>query len=794
MELSCSSPSARRTSSITCLTRLVELMSSKSASMFAICALLGNLASVAAEGACAYPVSCAISQDTDDQSSTMLLQHNLNVEMGSDRSGKDSQDDVVVTQSWMADPTMDPDTRAALLLDQMTPDEKRHYLSGKCMHCPYVGLVSANDRLGIPALNTHDGPQGFRNMPGAKATSTSWPGGMAMAATWDKEALYEWGAAMGKEFKAKGANVALGPGLNIARVPLNGRNFEYMSGEDPYLGKVLAGPVVRGIQDQNVMACAKHWVVNSQETNRNAVSEDVDERTLFEVYYPPFEAAVEAGVGSVMCSYNRINSIYSCENAATLQGHLKDTLGFKGFVMSDWGATHKASIAQGLDMEMPVGLATSGLGMLLTGSTASDADVDGAVRRILRSMFQTGLFDQPAGTWSAAKFGANVSSVEADSLARRLGAQSTVLLKNAGGVLPLTPNRKLALIGFASENGLPLSFGHGSGEVYPSHYVSPLTGIKAAAGNDAQVLFSEGADLDEAADLAKSADYALVFVGGSATEGADRTSMSLDGACQVTTMQGQVVSCGGADQHQNALVASVAKANPKTIVVLSTPGAVLMPWSGEVAAILTNFMPGQQAGNAVADILFGKVNPSAKLPITMPNTDSDLGFEKDQWPGKASADGLVHAVYSEKLLVGYRQYDAKQIPFTTGFPFGHGLSYTSFDYRELEIQTGLSEHEPHARNVSFKVFNSGTMPGQETPQLYLSFPASAGEPRLQLKGFKKTQVIQPGSFETVSLKLSPRELSIWDASLHKWALVSGTFKVNVGSSSRDLRLEGDMTV
>lgn len=771
-------------------------MASKSAPVFVICVLLYNLASVSAEGDCANRLSCAIKEDTDGKASTMLLQHTLNLEISNNRDGQSSQE--FVTQPWMADPTMDPDKRAALLLDQMTPDERRHYLNGKCMGCPYVGLIPANDRLGIPALNAHDGPQGFRNRPGTKATTTAWPGGMAMAATWDEQALYELGAAMGKEFKAKGANVALGPGLNIARVPLNGRNFEYMTGEDPYLGKVLAGPIVRGIQDQKVMACAKHWVANSQETNRMLVSEDVDERTLFEVYYPPFEAAVEAGVGSIMCSYNRINGKYSCENPETLQGHLKSVLGFKGFVMSDWGATHSASIAQGLDMEMPLGIATSGLGRLLSKSTASDADIDGAVRRILRSMFQTGLFDQPTGTWNATKFEVNVSSVEADSLARRLGAQSTVLLKNTGGVLPLTPNRKLALIGFASENGLPLSFGHGSGEVYPAHYVSPLTGVKAAAGDDAQVLFNDGADLGAAADLAKSADYALVFVGGSATEGEDRKSMSLDGACSIAAMRVEVddeeeVPCGGADRHQNALVASVAKANPNTIVVLSTPGAVLMPWSGEVAAILTNFMPGQQVGNALADVLFGKVNPSAKLPITMPNTDSDLVFEKDQWPGKKSSDGLVHSVYSEKLLVGYRQYDAMQVPFTTGFPFGHGLSYTSFDYRDLQVQS-FSEHEPHARNISFKVVNSGTRPGQETPQLYLGFPDSAGEPRLQLKGFKKTQVIQPGSSETVTLKLSPRELSIWDASVHKWAVVSGTFKVKVGSSSRDLRLDSDMII
>lgn len=672
--------------------------------------------------------------------------------------------------------------RANALLGQMTPEEKVNMLHGACMSCPYVGLIPGNARLGIPPVNLHDGPQGFRNEPFASATSTSWPGAMAMAATFDPEAVHAWGDAMGEEFKNKGSNVQLGPGLNLARVPVNGRNFEYLSGEDPYLGYVLAKPVTTGIQKHNVIACGKHFVGNSQEANRMTVSEDIDERTLFEMYYPPFAGAVEAGIGSMMCSYNRLNGTYSCENPTTL-GHLKNDLGFKGFVMSDWGATHTPSMHQGLDMEMPVGQATNGLSLMM--NHVNMTDIDNAVRRTLRMMAEIGVLDQPPSAWDGRKFLANVSTAEHIALARKLSAEATVLLKNEANVLPLPKGKKLALIGFASENGKALAYGHGSGEVKPSYYVSPLAGVSKAAGAGSEVRYHSGKDIASAADLARDSDYAIVFVGGSASEGGDRTGLSLDGACLAKSIEGKDIPCDGPDAEQNRLVASVAKANPKTIVVASVPGAFLLPWIHDVQAALVNFMPGQEAGNAIADVLFGAVNPSAKLPITLPNKENEIAFSNGQYPGEPRADRLTHSVYSEHLLVGYRYYDAHNIAFDTGFPFGHGLSYTSWRYSDLEVSE---------RKVRFTVTNAGSLPGREVAQLYLTFPSAAQEPPLQLKGFSKTALLEPGASATVEMSLADRDLSIWDAATHKWQTVPGSFGINVGTSSRDIRLKGELSI
>jgi len=670
--------------------------------------------------------------------------------------------------------------RANELLAQMNIFERVNMLHGSCMSCPYVGLIPGLERLGIPPLNQHDGPQGFRNEPFARSTSTSWPGAMAMAATWDPEAVYAWGSAMGQEFRDKGANVQLGPGLNLARVPVNGRNFEYLAGEDPYLGYVLAKPVTVGIQEHNVIACAKHFVGNSQEANRMTVSEDIDERTLFEMYYPPFEGAIEGGIGSMMCSYNRLNGTYSCENPVTL-GHLKNELGFKGFVMSDWGATHSASMKQGLDMEMPFPSATSGEALLATH--AQEEDVNNAVRRTLHMMYEIGVMDQPASVWAAEKFLHNVSTPEHMRLARQLSAESTVLLKNHDDVLPLPMDKKLALIGFASQNGFALAYGHGSGEVTPSYYVSPLEGIRAAAGAGAEVLYNNGASIDAAVELAENSDYAIVFVGASASEGGDRASLSLDGACRIKGLDGKDINCDGNDAEQNRLVAAVAKANKRTIVVASVPGAFLLPWVHDVQAALVNFMPGQEAGNAIADVLFGKVNPSAKMPITLPNQENEATMKAEQYPGLTRDDQLAHAVYSEQLLVGYRYYDTYNISFDTGFPFGHGLSYTTWKYSSLEAS---------GRTVKFNVTNSGSAPGREIVQMYLTFPAAAGEPPKQLKGFKKTALLGAGESATVEMTLADRDTSIWGVAEHKWVPVSGTFGVHVGASSRDIRLVGEL--
>jgi len=682
----------------------------------------------------------------------------------------------------------DPDTRAKMLVGNMTLEEKLVMLhgpmSGPCCSCntsatcAYVGNVLANTRLDIPPLTMNDGPQGFRDNvhPGS---TTSWPSGLTMAASWDVEAMMEWGTGMGKEFFAKGANVQLGPGLCLARVPRNGRNFEYLSGEDPFLGYTLVQPVITGIQSQKVVANAKHYVMNNEETNRGSISAEVDERTRFEMYYPAFAGAVEADVGSIMCSYNKINGVYSCENPDTLAKDLKTTIGFKGFVMSDWGATHSTSIMEGLDIEMPTAkfMNPDDIKAKIANGTATEAAVTESVTRILRALFAVGTMDVPTSSWSWKKQGTNCTTEASVTSARKLSAASTVLLKNDGAILPLSKGKKIALIGFAGVGAVV--HGGGSGSVVPSYTVSPMEGI-ADQDSGATIKFDDGTNLESAKAAAKDADYAIVFVGTLSHEGGDRASLSLDDGCVADGRHGSNTQCEGNANNQNAMVEAIAGVNKNTIVVMSIPGAVLLPWNKQVAAILTNFMPGQQAGNAIADVLYGVVNPSAKLPITLPNKENETELSPRQWPGYPDPANPAHADYSEKLNVGYRYYDTYSIDFTTGYPFGHGLSYTTFGYSTLTADS---------KSVSFTLTNTGGVQGAEVVQLYLGYPKEAGEPPKVLRGFQKVNLEQ-GAKQSVTISLTPKDLSIWDVSSSSWKQIDGTFSVFVGSSNRDIRLQG----
>jgi beta-glucosidase len=690
-----------------------------------------------------------------------------------------------------------PDVRAKALVDAMTLDEKLAMLHGPAdgpccscktnASCAYVGNIAANTRLQIPPVNMNDGPQGFRdnNHPD---TSTAWPSGLTMAASWDRAALGEWGTGMGKEFYAKGANVQLGPGLCLARVPRNGRNFEYLSGEDPFLGATLVQPVIKGIQSQKVVANAKHYVLNNQETNRNAVIADIDERTRFEMYYPVFKGASDAGVGSVMCSYNKIadhgsggssEGQWSCENPITLAHDLKVKTGFKGYVMSDWGATHSTSLMAGLDVEMPSAqfMGPDAINAGLADGSITKPAVDDSVFRILRAMFDVGVMDEPIEAWDWKKQEKNVTTAASVASVRRLSAAATVLLKNDQQTLPLPQGAKIAVLGFGDVG--TITHGGGSGAVTSSYIATPLTGITAAAGAHAKVTFNDGTDISAAAAAAAAADYAVVFVGTLSHEGGDRASLSLDDGCDPSG--GNIgKQCQGNHANQNALIAAVAKANKKTVVVAAVPGAVLMPWSGDVAAILTNFLPGQQAGNAIADVLFGAVNPSAKLPLTFPNAENETALTPAQWPGLPDPNSPVYANYTEGLLVGYRYYDAHNISFSTGFPFGHGLSYTSFAYSNLAVAAD-------GKSVTADIKNTGAVAGAEVAQMYLGFPRSAGEPPKVLRGFEKV-ALAAGETKTATFPLDAQSTSIWDASAHDWAQVHGDFTVLVGSSSRDIRL------
>jgi beta-glucosidase len=447
--------------------------------------------------------------------------------------------------------------------------------------------VAANPALGIPPLTMNDGPQGFRDNE-HPATTTAWPSGLTMAASFDVAAMQEWGEGQGVEFYGKGANIQLGPGLCLARVPRNGRNFEYLSGEDPFLGATLVAPVIKGIQSKHVIANAKHYLMNNQETNRGSVIENIDERTRYEMYLPPFVGAVDAGVGSIMCSYNKIrahredDALWSCENPTTLAGDLKTKSKFDGFVMSDWGATHSTSIMAGLDVEMPAAkyMNADAIKAGVASGNITTAAIDDSVTRILFAMFKVGVMDEPASAWHWSKLAANVTTEASVSSARRLSAASTVLLKNEDGVLPLQAGAHIAVIGFGDVGAVV--HGGGSGSVVPSYVATPLTGI-TNANVGGKVTFHDGTDLAAAVAAAKDADVAVVFVATLSHEGGDRASLSLDDGCVADSRSPN--QCKGNAKAQNAMVEAVAAAAPKkTIVVMSIPGAVLTPWSPKVRA------------------------------------------------------------------------------------------------------------------------------------------------------------------------------------------------------------------
>jgi beta-glucosidase len=622
---------------------------------------------------------------------------------------------------------------------------------------------------------------------------------MAHAATWDRSLQQQFGEVIGREAWNKGINVWLAPGVNIARIPMNGRNFEYF-GEDPYLAGGMAASAILGVQSKNVIATVKHYAVNNQETNRMSVSADVDDRTMHEIYLPAFEAAVKQGhVGSAMCSYNRFNDTYACENPALLNGYLKGEFGFDGWVMSDWGATHSTAPAAkaGLDMDMNMGLPPSpyyddALKAAVQSGEVPVSRLDDMVLRILRTMFRVGLFDHPAASEPAA-WAANVSTPEHLSLARKIAEDGTVLLKNVGPVLPLeATGQRIALIGPTAGRAAKDVCGGGGSSAVQSCNTSTLTPLQAiqqrALANTDVVVYSDGTATQDAVVAATAADVAIVFAYGISLEGADLPSLNLDdlaGTCAET--------CTYAPSNQNELISAVAAANPNTIVVLNTGGPVFMPWLGQVKAVVEAWYPGQENGNAIAAVLFGDANPSGKLPQTFPKSEADLPTRTpEQYPGVNDKDGVPHAVYSEGVFVGYRHYDAKGIEPL--FPFGFGLSYTSFRYSNLRIEAAPVGSGAVA-NVSVDVTNTGKRSGAEAAQIYLALPSpssSVPQPPKQLKGFDKL-TLAPGQTKQASFTLNDRSFSYWDTSAHNWKVAPGCYQAMVGSSSRDLPLKGTIS-
>lgn len=696
------------------------------------------------------------------------------------------------------------EARVADLLHRMTLEEKVAMLAGS-------GWMESmpNTRLGIPAIKMADGPMGVRAWFGSSAvtnsattpriTSTAFPVGLAMAATWDTDLLAQEGKALAQEVKALGRDMILGPTVNIARQPLWGRNFEGY-GEDPYLASRLAIGYIRGVQGEGVIASVKHYAANNQEFERHRIDEKIDERTLHEIYFPAFQAAVqEAGVWSVMSAYNKVNGLYCAENPYLLHDVLKKQWGFKGYVISDWGSTYSTAgtVNAGMDLEMPGGepmkawLARpqtqadgNGAGWLtpekvlpaITAGQITTAAVDDNVSRMLRIMFTAGLFDKPHPGGGA------VDTPEQKAVARTAAAESIVLLKNGGDLLPVAKSiQSIAVIG--PNAAVARTGGGGSSLVRPAYSITPLDGIRERAGNQVQVTYAQGVGIpgedaskdspsaraqlrQDAAAAAAKADAAIVVVGNAVStesEGFDRKTLGLPAG-------------------QDELIQAIAKANRNTVVVINAGSPVAMDaWLDQVPAVLMMWYGGQEGGHAIASVLFGDFTPSGKLPVTFPRKIEDTPAY-GHYPGEN-----LHTEYAEGIYVGYRHYDRAGIEPL--FPFGHGLSYTKFDYSDLKVTPG--KIGPGRRvQVSMTVRNSGARAGAEVVQLYLhQAKSSADRPPQELKGFRRV-MLTAGQSETVTFTLGPQAMSFYSVAKHAWVAEPSAFDVMVGASSRDIRLKG----
>jgi beta-glucosidase len=664
--------------------------------------------------------------------------------------------------------------KASSLLAELTLEEK----ASLCLGSDFWHTAPV-ERLGIPAIMVTDGPHGLRKQAGEvdhvgisdSVPATCFPTACALASSWNPELARRVGEALGREARAQGVAVVLGPGINIKRSPLCGRNFEYLS-EDPLLSGVLGAAMIDGVQSQGVGASLKHYAANNQETDRLRVSAEVDERTLREIYLAGFERAVtKARPWTVMCSYNKVNGTYASEHAWLLTTVLRGEWGFDGLVVSDWGAVHDrvVALAAGLDLEMPPNLGVSDAAIVTAVRTGQldERTLDTAVARVLQ------LVDRATANPELPPV------LDADAhhaLARSAATECAVLLKNQDRLLPLRPaaGDTIAVIGEFART--PRYQGAGSSQVNPTQVDVALEELRAAVPDGVEVAFAAGYGIDttdhdeelaaEAVALAGRADVVVAFLGLAAadeSEGFDRTHMDLPA-------------------NQTALLAQLAGANPNLAVVLANGSAVrLSDWEQHAKAVLECWLSGQAAGGAAADLLLGAVNPSGRLAETLPlrleDTPSYLNF-----PGEAG-----HVRYGEGIFVGYRGYDT--LDRQVSYPFGHGLSYTSFGYADLTADvTGRHQDGDLAVRVACQVTNTGDRRGKEVVQLYVRDPeASVARPVRELKAFAKVD-LEPGETTVVEFALTARDLSYWSTRLNDWALEAGEFELAVGASSRDLGL------
>ncbi|MHA1734584.1 MAG: glycoside hydrolase family 3 C-terminal domain-containing protein [Promethearchaeota archaeon] len=658
---------------------------------------------------------------------------------------------------------LDLEARVDDLLGRLTVDEKLSLLSG---HTSWS--TKPIPRLGVPEMKMTDGPHGVGPHSTDGAVCTYFPVGVCRAATWNPALSEEFGRALAQEVRDLGYHVILGPGVNIVRTPLCGRNFEYQT-EDPLLNAVLAAAVVRGVQGERVAACVKHYACNNQETWRFWVDAVVSERALREIYLPGFRAAVEgADAWSVMGCYNRVNGKFGCEHDHLVRGVLMGEWGFRGFLVSDWGATNfiedaAGCVRAGLSLEMPTQkLYDPGkLAAMLAEGKFTAEHLDDDVRRLLRVMFLVGMFDDPGSLPPGSR-----NTPEHQDIARRVAEEGIVLLKNEGGVLPIDSARtgKLAVLGPNSD--VKFSEGGGSSQVRPPHEVTPLEGIGERCGPDIELV-----------DSPAGSDMAVVLVGlahagGGDGEGGDRTNFELPA-------------------EQVELILKTARANKNTVVVLLSGSPVGMePWVDEVPALVQAWYPGMEGGRALASVLFGDVNPSGKLPVTFPKriSDSPAHASEETYPGIDDEDLGPRVLYEEGVFVGYRHFDAEGME--PRFPFGHGLSYTSFSYENLAIKP-LEPGGDIAVEVGVEVTNVGERGGAEVVQLYIGdVEASVPRPPKELVGFEKL-FLEPGEKRALKFSVGRGALSFYDGDRGGWVAEPGTFRVLVGSSSRDIRLSDE---
>ena len=642
--------------------------------------------------------------------------------------------------------------RAAALVAQMTLEEKCAYIGGS-KDGFYIRPI---ERLGIPLIRMADGPQGVRN----NTKSTLFACGVAAAAAWNEDVVYEMGVALGQDSRARGVHILLGPGVNIYRSPLCGRNFEYM-GEDPLLAAKTSSQYIKGVQSQGVMASVKHFALNNQETDRHHISSDADERTINEIYFPAFKAAVDAGVATVMSSYNLVNNVHAAENEWLLKETLKGRWGFEGFVMSDWTSTYSTlgCVRSGLDLEMPQGFCMNyeNIKPLIDNGVVREADIDDKVQTILENLIAYGFLDRPQLDTTIKE-----DNPYSREVAYKLSCESAVLLKNEGA-LPLAKGGNVVLMGPRAD---VIPCGGGSGAVDPLYSISLYEGMKQL-GEDFPVTLVDDNYKSQSQAL-KDASAIVVSVGfdkHTEKENHDRTFALPEG--------------------QDDMIEYACSLNDKVIVVVYSGGAIDMSrWHDKVSAVIMGWYPGQEGGLAIARMIAGEISPCGRLPISIEAKAEDNPCAATYYVGKPMTKrgfSTRYVTYSEGVFVGYRGYDRSQVKPL--YPFGHGLTYTTFEYSDLRVTPAKG-----GCDVQITLTNTGAYDASEVVQVYVGEEnPSVPRPVKELKAFKKAH-LAAGESQVLNFRLDNEAFAFYDVESHDWKVNSGQFNVYVGASAGDVRL------